>query len=89
VDRITSSFWRLRHLGRVEVGKFAWELDERVRNPDTSTLDLAFRRDANSANAFSKLSRYETTISGASARAYTSSSASRSPVGRHVEPLRP
>ena len=61
-DRITSPFWRLRRLGRVEVGIFAWELDERVRNPDTSTLGLAFRRDANTANAFSKLSRYETTM---------------------------
>jgi hypothetical protein len=33
-----------------------------VRDPDTSTLGLAFIRDANSANAFSKLSRYETTM---------------------------
>jgi hypothetical protein len=62
VDRITSPFWRLRRLGRVEVGIFAWGFDERVRNPDTSTLGLAFRRDANTANAFSKLSRYETTM---------------------------
>ena len=29
---------------------------------DTSTLGLAFIRDGNGANAFSKLSRYETTM---------------------------
>jgi hypothetical protein len=46
----------------VEAGIFAWELDERVRKPDTSMLGLAFIRDANSTNAFSKLSRYETTM---------------------------
>jgi hypothetical protein len=52
VDRITSLLWRLRRLGQVEAGIF----------PDTSTLGLAFLRDGNGANAFSKLSRYETTI---------------------------
>jgi hypothetical protein len=60
VDRITSLLWRLRRLGRVEAGIFFCELYERVR--DTSTLGLAFIRDANSANAFSKLSRYEATM---------------------------
>jgi hypothetical protein len=62
VDRITSLLWRLRRLGRVEAGIFVCELYEHVRDPDTSTLGLAFIRDANSANAFSKLSRYETTM---------------------------
>ncbi len=62
VDRITSLLWRLRRLGRVEAGIFARELNERIRDPDTSTLGLAFIRDANGANAFSKLSRYETTM---------------------------
>ena len=112
VDRIIASYWRLRRLGRVEAGIFAWELygelarrahdeasshtkpaiiklvyeddsrpPERIVPPDkdqetrskaqeiealqdaeTSTLGLTFIRDANEANAFSKLSRYETTI---------------------------
>src|SRR5215212_2413514 len=26
VERIIASYWRLRHLGRVEAGIFAWEL---------------------------------------------------------------
>jgi len=62
VDRIVSLTWRLRRLGRVEAGIFAWELHGDVRGPDTSALGLAFIRDGNGANAFSKLSRYETTI---------------------------
>jgi hypothetical protein len=62
VDRITSLLWRLRRLGRVEAGVFIQESYGDVRDPDTSTLGLAFIRDANSANAFSKLSRYETTL---------------------------
>src|SRR5829696_5651390 len=62
VDRITSLLWRMRRLGRVEAGIFAWELDEHIRDPYTSKLGLAFIRDANNANAFSKLSRYETAI---------------------------
>ena len=33
-----------------------------VGDLDTSTLGLAFIRDGNGANAFSKLSRYETTM---------------------------
>ena len=32
------------------------------RDSDASTLGLSFIRDGNSANAFSKLSRYETTM---------------------------
>ena len=45
----------------MEAGIFAWELDN-ARAPDKSMLGLSFIRDANSANAFSKLSRYETAI---------------------------
>ncbi len=112
VDRIISSYWRLRRLGRVETGIFAWEhygelarrahqeassytkqesvLDDELdyfrptttitdqekyqaalskaqemdakREAETATLGRTFIRDANSANAFSKLSRYEATI---------------------------
>ena len=111
VDRITAATWRLRRLGRVEAGIFAFELygelaeraqqeaqtyerssledfmenqygpseritDERKhqealaeaqemkakRNAETATLGRTFIRDANKANAFSKLSRYETAI---------------------------
>jgi hypothetical protein len=35
---------------------------ESVRDSETATLGQSFIRDANKANAFSKLSRYETTI---------------------------
>jgi hypothetical protein len=62
VDRIVEAVWRLKRLGRVEAGIFAWELDNSVRDPDKSMLGLSFIRDANGANAFSKLSRYEITI---------------------------
>jgi hypothetical protein len=110
VDRIISAYWRLRRLGRVEAGIFAWELYgelaerarqearthektdldqliektssppvilnqrkhnealseaeemEAVRDGETATLGRTFIRDANEANAFSKLSRYETAI---------------------------
>ncbi len=106
VDRIIAAYWRLRRLGRVEAGIFAWELygelarrahEEANRyekyplNPyraiptitdevkyqearseaqemeakqvtETATLGRTFIRDANAANAFSKLSRYETAI---------------------------
>jgi hypothetical protein len=62
VDRITSLLWRLRRLGRVEAGIFVEESYGSVRVSDASTLGLAFVRDGNGANAFSKLSRYETTI---------------------------
>jgi hypothetical protein len=109
-DRIIASYWRLRRLGRVEAGIFAWELYgelaerarqvasthektgldqalentglptvilnqrkhkealseakemETVRDGETATLGRTFIRDANEANAFSKLSRYEATI---------------------------
>ena len=107
VERIVSSYWRLRRLGRVEAGIFAWELygelAERAQqeartyesglrellgsmdititdqqkyqealskaqemkakqDAETATLGRTFIRDANEANAFSKLSRYETAI---------------------------
>jgi hypothetical protein len=107
VDRITSLTWRLRRLGRVEAGIFAWELygelaeraerearaqestmasmliashtsvtdkrrhrealqraeEMRVKqDAETATLGRTFVRDAENANAFSKLSRYETTM---------------------------
>jgi hypothetical protein len=62
VDRITSLFWRLRRLERVEAGIFVRGSYGVVGDLDTSTLGLAFIRDGNGANAFFKLSRYETTI---------------------------
>jgi hypothetical protein len=108
VDRIVAAVWRLRRLGRVEAGIFAWErfeelaeraerdaqrlkwyfpadwttstnfriVDEarhrealnrawRMRSEqedETATLGRTFARDADKANAFSKLSRYETAI---------------------------
>jgi hypothetical protein len=62
VDRITSLIWRLRRLGRVEAGIFAQERQWDVGDQDASSLGLAFIRDGNGANAFSKLSRYETTM---------------------------
>jgi hypothetical protein len=113
VDRIIASYWRLRRLGRVEAGIFAWELYgelarraheeassytkqvsdldaidpyrlrptttitdqkkyqaarskaqemETKQEAETATLGRTFIHDANDANAFSKLSRYEATI---------------------------
>ena len=110
VDRVVASYWRLRRLGRVEAGIFAWELYQELaerarrevdsyeksrldkeieklggpttvtddqkhqealakaqameaeRDAETATLGRTFIRDANLANAFSKLSRYETAI---------------------------
>ena len=110
VDRIISAYWRLRRLGRVEAGIFAWglygELAQRARQEaraqekteldqiqenrrsrsvilnqrkhtealskaqemeakqeaETTTLGRTFIRDADEANAFSKLSRYEAAI---------------------------
>jgi len=112
VDRIIASYWRLRRLGRVEAGIFAWELYEELaeraehdvrgyesylsdilddlgpsfepptitnerkhrealeraeemrvkQNEEAATLGRTFARDADKANAFSKLSRYETAI---------------------------
>jgi hypothetical protein len=62
VDRITSLLWRLRRLARVEAGVFLQESYGDVGDSDASTLGLSFIRDGNGANAFSKLSRYETTM---------------------------
>ena len=64
MERITSLLWRLRRLARVEAGIFTREFygGQGVSDLDTSTLGLAFIRDGNGANAFSKLSRYETTM---------------------------
>jgi hypothetical protein len=62
VDRITSLLWRLRRLARVEAGVFLQESYGDVRDSDASTLGLAFITDGNGANAFSNLSRYETTM---------------------------
>jgi len=119
VDRIIAAFWRLRRLGRVEVGIFDWqlygELLERAQGEaqtyerssledfiedqygpstritdkqkheealskaqemqikqeaETATLGRIFIRDADGANAFSKLSRYETTIEGSLYKAW-------------------
>ncbi len=72
VDRITTAHWRLRRLGRVEADIFFWEHHEELTGWDrgmkareddqTAALGRAFIRDAGMANAFSKLSRYETAI---------------------------
>ena len=112
VDRIIAAYWRLRRLGTVEAGIFAWErsgalaeqaeqeariyegqfdpeelialahvanntiIDKekhkealararQYRNEqkaEIATLGRTFARDADKVNAFSKLSRYETTI---------------------------
>ena len=109
VERVIAAAWRLRRLGRVEAGIFAWErleelaeraereareyerstdIGENLSGPwititdekkheealskaqqmrdeqgnETATLGRTFARDATGANAFSKLSRYETTI---------------------------
>jgi hypothetical protein len=108
VERIIAAAWRVRRLGRVEAGIFAWErleeLAERAereardyeqspeddfikyaniaisdeekhrevlsraqqmrseQEAETATLGRTLARDANGVNAFSKLSRYETTI---------------------------
>ena len=109
VKRVMAAAWRLRRLGRVEAGIFAWERFEELaqraerearayespsfyvdplkeidieisdadkheealsrakqirseQEAETAPLRRTFARDANGANAFSKLSRYETTI---------------------------
>ena len=67
VDRISAAHWRLRRLGRVEVGLFAnrgsaFRTPQAERVDDSDGLGLSFLRDSAQANAFSKLSRYETTI---------------------------
>jgi hypothetical protein len=68
VEQIIAAVWRLHRLRRVEAGIFARVFSGgSVRAAgssatDTAALGLSFIRDANGANAFSKLSRYEATI---------------------------
>jgi hypothetical protein len=68
VEQIIAAVWRLHRLRRVEAGIFAREFSGgSVRAAgssatDTAALGLSFIRDANGANAFSKLSRYEAAI---------------------------
>ncbi len=74
LDQIVSGFWRLRRLRMVEAGLFSSWLEEDGINGesknnyeiDTSrylqALGLSFIRDGHSSNAFSKLSRYETSM---------------------------
>jgi hypothetical protein len=70
VEQIVATQWRLRRMRRVEAGVFDWESSSARSDADTlyplpegtSMLGLSFIRDANSANAFSKLSCYETAI---------------------------
>lgn len=60
VDRIIASAWRLRRLVKVEVGIFRREME--VKFGERGDVGLAFIRDGNGADAFSKLSRYESGI---------------------------
>jgi hypothetical protein len=71
VEQMVAAQWRLRRMRRVEAGVFDWESTSAARSaadslhslPEGATmLGLSFIRDANGANAFSKLSRYETAI---------------------------
>jgi hypothetical protein len=55
VERIAVFMWRLRRLHRVEAGIFAAHSED-----DSDMCGRAFIWDANGANAFTKLSRYET-----------------------------
>jgi len=59
-DRIVSSAWRLRRLVAVEAGVFAEEVQSMLG--EQPSVGLAFIRDGNQADAFSKLSRYESAI---------------------------
>jgi hypothetical protein len=60
VERIVAAAWRLRRVLAVEAGIYK---EERFSfTGEEYGLGMAFIRDANGANAFSKLSRYETTI---------------------------
>ncbi|HVF02000.1 MAG TPA: hypothetical protein VNA27_11805 [Rubrobacteraceae bacterium] len=67
VDRIIAAHWKLRRISRVEAGIFVRDLSRGLASgadseTNTATLGMSFIRDANGANAFSKLSRYETAI---------------------------
>ena len=67
-DRIVTAAWRLRRVLRVEAGVFAFGLHSPLNGlgilgGETTTLGLAFiRAGNNSADAFSKLCRYETAL---------------------------
>ena len=56
VDRIVAAYWRLRRVGRVEADIFS------SLSGVSNSLGGAFMHDSHHANAFSKLSRYETPI---------------------------
>ena len=60
VERIVAAAWRLRRVLAVEAG--IYEKERFNYMGEENGLGMAFIRDANGANAFSKLSRYETTI---------------------------
>jgi hypothetical protein len=60
VERIVAAAWRLRRVLAVEAG--IYEEKRFSYTGEENGLGMAFIRDANGANAFSKLSRYETTI---------------------------
>jgi hypothetical protein len=59
MERILFAAWRLRRVLVVETGIYE---EERFSSGSQGGLGMAFIRDANGANAFSKLSRYETTL---------------------------
>jgi hypothetical protein len=61
VERIVAATWRLRRVLAVETAIYEEESFNRYTGEEYG-LGMAFIRDANGANAFSKLSRYETTI---------------------------
>jgi len=60
VERIVAAAWRLRRVLAVEAG--IYEKERFSYTGEEDGFGIAFIRDANGANAFSKLSRYETTI---------------------------
>ena len=60
VDRIVASAWRLKRLIRVEVGIFCRGMSDILS--ERGDLGLAFIRDGNGPDAFTKLSRYESSI---------------------------
>jgi hypothetical protein len=68
VEQIVAAHWRLQRLHRVEAGVFNHQLASGTTRAfvpghnQTIVLGESFIRDANGANAFSKLSRYEIPI---------------------------
>ena len=97
VEQIVVALWRLRRLHRVEAGIFNFELASDTSSTfvsghnQTIKLGLSFIRDANGANAFSKLSRYEIPIVRSLYRACTNYSACRPPAAAKARshPLAP